>query len=73
MNEEARIGSNLREIRITQGLTQAQLGQLVEVSRQTINYIENGTYCPSTYLALRLAASLRVSVDSLFYLKEAAE
>jgi putative transcriptional regulator len=69
MNEDALIGTRLREARTEQGMTQAQLAELVEVSRQTINYIENGTFCPSTYLALRLAQVLRVAVDELFFLK----
>ena len=43
---------------------------MVSVSRQTINYIENGTYCPSTKLALQLARTLDTTVEELFYLKE---
>ncbi len=70
MNEEALIGTRLREIRQQLGLTQAQLAERVEVSRQTINYVENGTYCPSTYLALRLARELSVPFEELFYLKD---
>lgn len=62
------IGSNLRDIRQSRSLTQAQLAELVGVSRQTINYIEQGTYCPSTKLALQLARTLDVAVEELFYL-----
>ena len=62
------IGSNLREIRIARDLTQAHLAELVGVSRQTINYIEQGTYCPSTKLALQLARELDVTVEDLFFL-----
>jgi putative transcriptional regulator len=42
----------------------------VKVSRQTINYVENGTYCPSTYLALRIARELGVRVEDIFSLKD---
>ena len=70
MNDDAKIGSRLRDVRTAQGLTQAQLAELVEVSRQTINYIETGTFCPSTLLALRLARELRVTVEDLFFLNE---
>ena len=70
MNEEALIGTHLREMRQRRGWTQAQLAERVEVSRQTINYVENGTYCPSTYLALRLARVLGVPFEELFYLKD---
>ena len=69
MNDDSLIGTKLREVRTAQGLTQAQLAELVEVSRQTINYIETGTFCPSTMLALRLAKELRVAVEDLFFLK----
>ncbi len=69
MNEDALIGNRLREIRKAAGLTQAEIADRIEVSRQTINYIENGTFCPSTYLALRLAKELAVAVEELFHLK----
>ena len=68
MNEDALIGTRLRDIRTKAGWTQAELADRIEVSRQTVNYIENGTFCPSTFLALRLARELRVSVEELFYL-----
>lgn len=70
MNEDALIGTKLREVRKRLGWTQAELAERVEVSRQTINYVENGTYCPSTYLALRLARELGVAFEELFYLKD---
>ncbi len=68
MNEDALIGTRLRAIRSKAGWTQAELADRIEVSRQTVNYIENGTFCPSTYLALRLAREFGVSVEELFYL-----
>ncbi|MBE0558288.1 MAG: helix-turn-helix transcriptional regulator [Proteobacteria bacterium] len=70
MNEAGYIASRLREIRTEAGLTQGQLAERVEVSRQTINYVENGTYCPSTYLALRIARELGVHVEDIFSLKD---
>ena len=62
------IGSNVREARQAKGLTQAALAERVGVSRQTINYIEQGSYCPSTKLALLLARELDSTVENLFYL-----
>ena len=44
--------SNLKEVRTKAGLTQAELAELVEVSRKTINTVENGVFVPSTLLAL---------------------
>ncbi|HVK40284.1 MAG TPA: helix-turn-helix transcriptional regulator [Candidatus Kapabacteria bacterium] len=71
-DNDQEIGSNLRTVRQDRSLTQAQLAALVGVSRQTINYIEQGTYCPSTRLALQLADVLGVVVEDLFYLTHGA-
>ncbi|MCE8440000.1 helix-turn-helix domain-containing protein [Rhodovulum sulfidophilum] len=43
---------------------------MVEVSRKTINTVENGVFVPSTTLALRLARCLGVSVEDLFTLSD---
>ncbi len=65
---EPTLGSRLREARTEAGLTQAELAQLVSVSRKTINTVENGVFIPSTLLALKLARALRKRVEDLFYL-----
>jgi putative transcriptional regulator len=62
--------NNLREARTAQGLTQADLAELVGVSRKTINTVENGIFIPSTLLALKLARALGKPVESLFSLVE---
>lgn len=64
------IGSRVRDFRRQKGFTQAQLAEQLGVSRQTVNYIENGMYCPSTKLALLLARELGATVEQLFYLIE---
>ena len=40
------------------------------MTRKTINTVENGIYIPSTYLALKLAKVLGVTVEELFQIKE---
>ena len=50
------------------GLTQQQLSDLAEVSRKSINAIENGVYVPSTVLALKIAETLGCRVEDLFRL-----
>jgi putative transcriptional regulator len=60
--------SHLADVRKKAGLTQAQLAEEVGVSRKTINTVENHVFVPSTVLALKLAASLKVSVHDLFEL-----
>jgi putative transcriptional regulator len=62
--------NRLRQERARLDLTQAELAELVGVSRKTINTVENGVFVPSTVLALRLARALAVPVESLFQLPE---
>ncbi|MDG1062731.1 MAG: helix-turn-helix transcriptional regulator [SAR86 cluster bacterium] len=60
--------NNLAELRIAAGLTQQALSESAEVSRKSINAIENGIYAPSTVLALKIARTLNCSVEKLFKL-----
>ena len=50
------------------GLTQQALSEKAGVSRVSINSIENGVYVPSTVLALKIAKTLKCSVEDLFVL-----
>lgn len=56
----------VRALRKAQRLTQAELGQAVGVSRQTIVAVEQGDYAPSVFLALRIAGTLETTVEGLF-------
>ena len=56
----------VRELRIQKGLAQGQLAEAMEVSRQTINSIENERYTPSLPLALALARYFGTSVEEMF-------
>ena len=60
--------NNLEELRKSAGLTQQQLSEGAEVSRKSINAIENGIYVPSTVLALKIAKTLNCEVEDLFKL-----
>lgn len=60
--------NNLKKLRAERGLTQAELAQRAQVSRKTINTIENNVFIPSTLLALRIAQVLQVSVHDIFQL-----
>jgi putative transcriptional regulator len=60
--------NNLEAARKSAGLTQQQLSELAEVSRKSINAIENGVYVPSTVLALKIAQTLGCGVEDLFRL-----
>jgi len=65
------LGNRLKSLRTDAGLTQAELAEQVGVSRKTINTVENGVFIPSTLLALKLARSLGVPVETAFFLNDA--
>ena len=60
--------NNLEELRKAAGLIQQELSESAEVSRKSINAIENGIYVPSTVLALKIAKRLGCKVEDLFKL-----
>ncbi len=62
--------NNLEKLRKSAGLTQQELSESAEVSRKSINAIENGIYIPSTLLALKIAKTLGCNVEDLFQLPE---
>lgn len=61
--------NNLRIQRAIKNITQAELADLIKVSRQTINTIESGKYVPSTVLALKMARVFEVPVEEIFELE----
>lgn len=63
-----KLNNNLEVLRKKSGLTQQELSESAEVSRKSINAIENGIYIPSTVLALKIARTLKCSVEDLFEL-----
>ena len=65
----ARLANRLRVGRAERNLSQTELARAVGVSRQTISSIETGQYGPSTLLAFRIAAELRLPVTDLFWLE----
>lgn len=62
--------NNLRVQRAIKNITQAELAEMINVSRQTINTIESGKYVPSTVLALKIAKVFEVPVEAIFELEE---
>lgn len=58
--------NRIRELRKALRLSQEDLADVCNVSRQTINAIENNKYDPSLVLAFSLAQVLKVTVDELF-------
>ncbi|MBN7816126.1 helix-turn-helix transcriptional regulator [Algoriphagus pacificus] len=56
--------------RARKNMTQQDLAEKVNVSRQTINSIEAGKYVPSTVLALKIARVFGVAMEAIFELEE---
>ncbi|PYF01768.1 helix-turn-helix transcriptional regulator [Ureibacillus chungkukjangi] len=61
--------NSVRELRARYRLTQQDLAEKIEVSRQTIGLIEKGDYAPSITLALKMAKVFQVPVEQIFYLE----
>ncbi len=59
--------NEVRELRKARGLSQAELAQAMDVSRQTINAIETERYTPSLPLALALARFFSTAVEGVFH------
>ena len=64
---DERVTNRLKLARVARDLTQAELADLVGVSRQTIGLIEGGGYNPSLKLCLRLAHATGMTLDDLFW------
>lgn len=53
--------------RIEKGLSQQELADRVEVTRQTIGLIESGKYNPTLNLCIRIAKTLGKTLDHIFW------
>jgi putative transcriptional regulator len=58
--------NNLRVLRAERHWSQAKLGEMLKVSRQTINAIENGKYDPSLPLAFKMAHLFEMPLEEIF-------
>ena len=62
--------NKLEEIRKAEGITQEELANALEVSRQTVGSLENGRYNPSIILAFKIARFFEVSIEEVFIYEE---
>ncbi|PWE45499.1 transcriptional regulator [Pseudomonas prosekii] len=58
--------NQLKELRAARKWSQVDLAALLNVSRQTINAIENGRYDPSLPLAFQIARVFQLPIESIF-------
>ena len=58
--------TRIRELRVMKGLTQEGLADVVDVTRQTILFLEKGKYNPSLRLAWRIARVFGRPLEDVF-------
>jgi len=64
------VRNRLEEIRKAKGITQEDLANALEVSRQTVGSLENGRYNPSIILAFKIARFFDVAIEEVFIYEE---
>ena len=62
--------NRLEEIRKNNKITQEELAEKLEVSRQTIGSLENGRYNPSIMLAFKIARFFDMRIEDIFIYEE---
>lgn len=62
--------NKLEQIRKDRGITQEELANILEVSRQTVNSLENGRYNPSIVLAFKIAKVFGLQIEEIFIYEE---
>ena len=67
MREELVLLNHVKKARTEAGLSQAQLAEMIGVSRNTISSIETGQFSPTAKLALTLCIALDKKFEELFY------
>ena len=67
MREELVLLNRVKDARTQVGMSQAQLAELVGISRNTISSIETGQFSPTAKLALILCIALDKKFEELFY------
>lgn len=65
--------TRIKEFRLREGITQADLAQKAGVRRETIVFLEKGKYNPSLRLAHHIACILHASIEELFFFDDETE
>jgi putative transcriptional regulator len=61
--------NTLSELRAGRGMTQGDLADVLNVSRQTVNALETGRYDPSLPLAFAIAKLFKCRIEDIFFPK----
>ena len=65
--------NRLEEIRKERKITQEELANVLEVSRQTIGSLENGKYNPSILLAFKISKYFNTTIEDIFIYEEESD
>ncbi len=65
--EKVSVKNRVRELREAGNLSQAEFGEKIGVSRQTVYAIETGKYDPSLPLAFQIAKAFHRRIEDIFY------
>lgn len=68
--QKEHVCNELCQARKAQKITQQDLADQTDVSRQTIISIEKGNYTPSVLLALKIANVLKTNVEDIFSIQK---
>ena len=60
------MNNRIRLLRAERGWSQAELADMLDVSRQSVNAIETGRYDPSLPLAFAIARLFKCPIESIF-------
>ncbi len=60
------MNNHIRALRAARGWSQAELADMLDVSRQSVNAIETGRYDPSLPLAFAIARLFQLPIESIF-------
>ncbi|MEM7018528.1 MAG: helix-turn-helix transcriptional regulator [Pseudomonadota bacterium] len=65
--------NRIRVLRAERNWSQAELAQRVNVSRNSINAVENGKFDPSLPLAFKIADAFKLKIEDIFLREKSAE
>ncbi len=58
--------NRLEQLRKQRGISQEELAEALQVSRQTVGALENGRYNPSILLAFKIARYFGMAIEDIF-------
>ena len=70
MVKPTHVTNRITELRAATGMSQAELGDHIGVTRQTVNAIEGGKYSPSLEVAFKIARVFTVPLEEVFHYPE---